>query len=85
MRSSDCASLVRVVAVPEPDPAPPPAAGRGPADQADTAAPCRVNRLAVNAEAGTGFSGEGDQFGIAQAGRRADRRVQRHQVGMLVA
>lgn len=39
MRPSDCATLVRVVAVPEPDPAPPPAADGGPADQGDTEAP----------------------------------------------
>ncbi|WP_406354267.1 transposase [Streptomyces sp. NBC_01635] len=28
--------------------------------------------------------GEGDQFGIAQAGRNADRRAPRRQVGMLL-
>lgn len=40
-----CISLVRVVSVSEPDPAPPAAVGRGSAEQAGTAAGCRVNRL----------------------------------------
>lgn len=53
MRSSGCASLVRVVAAPEPDLVRPPVVGRGPADQADTVAPCCVTRLVEAVNAGT--------------------------------